>query len=61
MKGLDTIRKYADLIRYDDHELLATEYPFIVPIDGTWDDEPVSRTGSQAASTAWPRGTTCAS
>lgn len=38
-KGLATIRQYADLIRYDDHELLATEYPFIVPIDGTWDDD----------------------
>ena len=34
-KGLDTIRQYADLIRYDDNELLATEYPFIVPIVGT--------------------------
>ncbi len=39
MKGLATIRQYADLVRYDDRELLATEYPFMVPIDGTWDDE----------------------
>lgn len=39
VKGLDTIRKYADLIRFDNHELLATEYPFIVPLPGTWDDE----------------------
>ena len=38
-KGLDTIRQYADLIRYDDNELLATEYPFIVPIVGTWDED----------------------
>jgi hypothetical protein len=36
-RGIDAISKYADLIRYDDHELLATEYGFIVPIDGTWD------------------------
>lgn len=39
LKGLDTIRKYADLIRYDDNELLATEFSFIVPLEGTWDDE----------------------
>lgn len=29
----------ADLIRFDSHELLATEFPFIVPLPGTWDDE----------------------
>lgn len=38
-RGIDAIKKYADLIRYDDHELLATEYGFIVPIEGTWDDD----------------------
>lgn len=38
-RGIDAIRKYADLIRYDDHELLAIEYGFIVPIDGTWDED----------------------
>lgn len=38
-RGVDAIRKYADLIRYDDHELLAIEYGFIVPIEGTWDDD----------------------
>ena len=29
----------ADLVRFDDHELLGIEYGFIVPIDGTRDDE----------------------
>lgn len=38
-RGIDTVRKYADLVRYDDHELLAIEYGFSVPIDGTWDIE----------------------
>lgn len=38
-RGVDSIRKYADLIRYDDLELLGLEYSFIVPIAGTWDDE----------------------
>lgn len=38
-RGIEALRKYADLIRFDDHELLGLEYPFIVPIDGTWDDE----------------------
>lgn len=38
-RGLDAIRKYADLIKFDDHELLALEYGFMVPIDGTWDYE----------------------
>lgn len=37
-RGIDAIGKYADLIRYDDHELLATEYGFVVPIDGTFDE-----------------------
>lgn len=38
-RGIDAIRKYADLIRYDDHELLGAEYSFNVPILGTWDDD----------------------
>jgi hypothetical protein len=38
-RGIDAIRKYADLIRYDDHELLGIEYGFMVPIDGTWDED----------------------
>jgi PD-(D/E)XK nuclease superfamily len=38
-KGIETLRKYADLVRYDDKQLLATEFPFIVPLPGTWDDE----------------------
>lgn len=39
VQGLDTIRKYAELIRFDKHELLATEFPFIVPLPGTWDEQ----------------------
>ncbi len=38
-RGINAIAEYAQLMRYDDHELLATEYSFMVPIDGTWDDE----------------------
>jgi hypothetical protein len=42
-KGVDALRKYAEIRRYDEHELLATEFSFNVPIPGTWDydlDEP---------------------
>jgi len=39
LRGIDSIQKYADLIRFDDHQLLAIEYGFVVPIEGTWDDE----------------------
>lgn len=38
-RGIECIKKYAELMRYDDHELLATEFGFVVPIDGTWDDD----------------------
>jgi hypothetical protein len=38
-KGVDSLRKYAEMLRYDDSELLATEYGFNVPIQGTWDEE----------------------
>lgn len=38
-RGSDAITKYADLIRFDDHELLATEYAFYVPVLGSWDYE----------------------
>lgn len=38
-RGLDAIRKYADLLRFDKHQLLALEFSFVVPIDGTWDFE----------------------
>lgn len=38
-RGLEALRKYADLVRFDDHELLATEYGFLVPIEGTWDED----------------------
>jgi hypothetical protein len=37
--GSQAIRDFAELIRYDDHELLATEYSFSVPIAGTWDED----------------------
>lgn len=38
-RGIDSIWKYADLMRYDDHEVLALEYGFNVPVDGTWDED----------------------
>ena len=38
-KGLETIKRYWDLKRYDDEEVLALEFPFVVPIRGTWDEE----------------------
>ena len=35
-RGVDSLRKYADIfLRYDDHELLALEYEFLVPLHGT--------------------------
>lgn len=37
-QGLETIRRYADLIRFDESSLLGTEYSFNVPIVGTWDE-----------------------
>jgi len=39
VRGVETIRAYADLIRFDEHEMLALEFGFVVPIDGTWDEE----------------------
>lgn len=42
-KGRDAIAWYADAVKDRDEELLATEYSFQVPIEGTWDydlDEP---------------------
>lgn len=41
--GVDGITWYADTVRDTDEELLATEFAFQVPIEGTWDydlDEP---------------------
>lgn len=38
-RGITAIRSYADEVKFDDHELLGTEYGFAVPIDGTWDEE----------------------
>jgi hypothetical protein len=37
-KGIKVIGEFADLVRYDDAELLATEYAFQVPIQDTWDE-----------------------
>lgn len=31
-RGVDTLRKYADVLRHDDHELLALEFEFVVPL-----------------------------
>lgn len=39
VRGTEAIKAYATLMRYDDHELLATEYSFNVPIPGTWDED----------------------
>lgn len=36
-KGVEILKKYADLVQFDDQELLATEFSFCVPIQGTWD------------------------
>lgn len=38
-RGMKAIADYAHLVRADDHELLATEYGFQVPIAGTWDED----------------------
>ncbi len=38
-KGLDVLGKYFDVMKFSDDELLATEYSFMVPIVGTWDEE----------------------
>lgn len=38
-KGVDTIRAFADLVRQDDGQLLATEIGFQVPIPGTHDEQ----------------------
>lgn len=34
-RGVEAIKRYAELTRYDDHELLALEYEFVVPVLGT--------------------------
>lgn len=39
VRGPEVIRQYADLIRFDPHQTIATEYEFVVPIDGTWDED----------------------
>jgi hypothetical protein len=36
-RGLETLRRYADLLRFDDSELLALEFEFVVPVYGTID------------------------
>lgn len=38
-RGVEALVAYAQLMRFDDHELLATEYSFTVPIVGTWDED----------------------
>lgn len=34
-KGVEALRRYAELSNYDEHEVLALEYDFIVPVAGT--------------------------
>ena len=38
-KGIETLKRYWDLKRYDDEEVLALEFPFVVELDGTWDPD----------------------
>ena len=38
-KGRETLKRYWDLKRYDDEEVLALEFPFVVPILGTFDPD----------------------
>jgi len=38
-RGISSITKFCELVRYDDAELLGVEYSFMVPIEGTWDFE----------------------
>lgn len=37
-KGRTTLRNYWEHLREQDEEVLALEFPFVVPIDGTWDE-----------------------
>lgn len=36
-KGVETIRRYADVVQYRDEEVLALEFPFVVDLPGTLD------------------------
>lgn len=38
-KGRETLKRYWDLKQYDDEEVLALEFPFAVPLLGTWDED----------------------
>lgn len=38
-RGIESITKFCELVKFDDAELLGTEFSFMVPIDGTWDDD----------------------
>lgn len=38
-KGVETLKRYWDLKRYDDEEVLALEIPFVVPVEGTHDPQ----------------------
>lgn len=38
-RGIEAIQKFFDLIKFDDYEYLGLEYSFVVPIEGTWDEE----------------------
>ncbi len=38
-KGMEALAAYFALVRLDDHEVLAVEYSFQVPIEGTWDED----------------------
>ncbi len=39
LKGVESIRAYCQLVKFDEAEVLAVEHGFQVPIAGTWDEE----------------------
>lgn len=46
-RGVDVLRKYADVLKHDDHELLALEYEFVVPLRGlTLEGRPILLAGT---------------
>jgi hypothetical protein len=38
-RGIENIRAYCQMVKFDEATLLATEFGFQVPIEGTWDEE----------------------
>lgn len=38
-RGVTTLQRYAEMVGIEDQEVLALEFGFHVPVEGTWDDE----------------------